>query len=340
MKWYNDKRCMGIVLSTRVRLARNIKGYSFIGKMTPEQRASMIKEVKNVCEKYGTERYNYIDMRIKSIAEKNYLVEEHIISSEFASITSSDNSMLIRDENNSISMMVGEEDHIRIQSIRPGMAIEEAYKAADLTDNMLSAGLEFAFDDKLGYLTRCPSNTGTGMRISCMLHLPMLTRNDLIKQVVEYCTRNGLTVRGFFGEGSNADGEIYQISNQITLGISETETIKIMTEAVSLIAEKERNLRNKLKCQPPAVIEKLWRSYGILTQARCMNSGEFLKLWSDCMLGSDSGIIDEIVNVNMVRMLIECMPYHIMNGPSNCTDPILRDSARADIIRNMLKTKG
>ncbi len=336
MKWFSDIRSNGIVLSTRVRLARNIKGYPFGNKISTEQRAELLKEVRHTFEKYGTERYNYIDMASKSALEKNLLVEEHIISPEFASISASQNSMLVYDENNSVSIMVGEEDHIRIQAIRPGFAVKDALESADSVDNMLSSGLEFSFDDKLGYLTCCPSNTGTGLRISCMVHLPMLTRNDYMKSVIEYCTRSGFTVRGFFGEGSRADGEIYQISNQITLGISEEDTVRKIEEVIGEIVNKENSLRTQLKSSPEIVKDKLWRSFGILCNARCMNLKEFLSLLSDCMLGKECGILTELNEKNLVRVLIDCMPAHLVNYDSDCKNPEQRDIFRAERIRTML----
>ena len=247
MKWFANRECNGIILSTRVRLARNVKGYPFSPKLSAEQKSAMISDVKTAFEKYGTDRYNYVDISTRSMHDRKLLVEEHMISTDFASMPSSEKGMLVYDESGSVSVMIGEEDHIRIQAIKSGLAVKEAYNSASYIDEMLSKGLEFSFDRNLGYLTCCPSNTGTGMRISCMVHLPMLSRNDYMKSVFEYCSRQGLTVRGFYGEGSKADGEIYQISNQITLGLSEEETITRLEDAVNVIANKERSLRDQLK---------------------------------------------------------------------------------------------
>ena len=340
MKWYSGIECNGIILSTRVRLARNVRGYPFASKLSPEQKSAMIADVNDTFEKFGLERYNYIDIGTKSSHDKKILVEEHIISSEFAEMPPSEKGLLITDESGNVSVMVGEEDHIRIQVIQAGGEIKEAYSCAEKIDDMLSKGLEFSFDKKLGYLTCCPSNTGTGMRISCMLHLPMLSRNNYIKSVFEYCSRLGLTVRGFYGEGSKAEGEIYQISNQITLGISEEETIKRLEEAVKIIASKEQNLRDQLKNAPEIVNDKLWRSYGILSYARSVSSGEFLNLWSDCMLAKDCGIIPELQKINMIRLLIGCMPAHVADGISNGQDASERDIYRAQIIRLELQKNG
>lgn len=337
MKWYTSGVADGVVLSTRVRLARNLAKYPFSVKLGEKQRAQMLQDVKNTFEKFGTDRYNFVDMTLKSAAERSAMVEEHIISPEFASKPESEKRMLIYDENGSASVMAGEEDHLRIQAVRAGFAVEEAYGAALRVDEMLAKGLEFAFDEKYGYLTGCLSNTGSGMRISCMLHLPMLTRNNYMKSVMEFCSRLGLTVRGFYGEGSTADGEIYQISNQITLGISDEETISKLTDAVNAIAEKEKTLREALKKGGVSVKDKLWRSYGILTNARTVGTSEFLTLWSDCMLGKNCGIIDVLDSKNMVQLLIESMPAHIIQSDDSARDAAVRDELRASRIREYLK---
>lgn len=336
MKWYHNGDCDGVVLSTRVRLARNIASYPFSPKLNDEQRAQMLKETKEVFEKYGTVRYNFIDMTAKSALERSALVEEHLISREFASGADSEKRMLVYDENGSASVMVGEEDHLRIQAVRAGFDTEGAYAAANAVDEMLSKGLEFAFDEKLGYLTCCPSNTGTGMRASCMLHLPMLTRNNYMKSLVELCTRMGLTVRGFYGEGSRADGEIYQVSNQVTLGISEEETLRRLSQTVQAIVEKENKLREKAKKAGADTEDKLWRSFGILRCARKLDSAEFLSLWSDCLLGKTLGILPELENKNLVALLIESMPAHIAVKNEKANDPVTRDVLRAERVREAL----
>lgn len=337
LKWYMEKNDNDIVLSTRVRLARNLKDYPFSTKLTIEQRSQMLKEVKSNIERYGTCRYNYIDISAKSAIEKNFLVEEHIISREFASMPPSEHRMLIFDENGNTSIMVGEEDHLRIQTIRAGFCLEDTLRVAMETDEILSKGLEFAFSEELGYLTCCPSNTGTGMRASVMLHLPLLSRNNYMKAIIELCSRRGLTVRGFYGEGSGADGEIYQISNQMTLGISEEESIKNLSETVNAIVEKEKELRGKFKDLSAFEIDKLWRSYGILSYTRCISTEEFLRLWSDVALARECGLIEELKEKNLIKLLIECMPAHIISAGENASTPDLRDMRRAEKIREFLK---
>ena len=336
MKWYNSFDSNGIVLSTRIRLARNIASYPFSPKLGETQRAAMLRDVRNAFERYGTSMYNYIDVSSKSIEERQALVEEHIISRDFAVMPSSEKRLLVYDENGSVSVMVGEEDHLRIQAVRPSLALDEAYKAASYVDDILSKGIEYAFSPSLGYLTCCPSNTGTGLRASCMLHLPMITRNGYIKDVIEFCSKLGLTVRGFYGEGSKAEGELYQVSNQITMGISEEDTLLRLQDAVKAIAGKEIALRKQLENASEAVKDKLWRSYGILSFARSVSTAEFLTLWSDCMLGKCTGILDKLEGKNLVRLLIECMPSHITLSGYNIDTAEKRDATRADKIREFL----
>lgn len=337
MKWYNSsvnaENLSGVVISSRIRLARNLEEYPFSPKLSEERKAKMISDVRDAFTKYGTDMYNYVDMSAKTDAEKQCLVEEHLISPDFARAPSSDKRMLVYDENGSVSVMVGEEDHIRIQAVRSGFALENAYESAAKTDEMLQKGLRFAFDEKLGYLTCCPSNTGTGMRASVMLHLPMLTRNNYMKSVIEYCTRLGLTVRGFYGEGSEALGELYQISNQITLGISEEDTLQRLSEAVNKIAGKENSLREKIKNDKDAE-DKLWRSYGILTNARKLSTNEFLGFWSDVMLGVNTGIVEAAKGKNFLQLLVESMPAHVARSSEAAKDPEVRDALRADRIRS------
>ncbi len=339
MKWYNADEANGIVLSTRIRLARNIASYPFSPKLGEAQRVAMLRDVRNAFDRYGTSMYNFIDISSKSIEERQALVEEHIISRDFAVMPSSEKRLLVYDENGSVSVMVGEEDHLRIQAVRPGLALDDAYKAASYVDDMLSKGIEYAFSPKLGFLTCCPSNTGTGLRASCMLHLPMLTRNGYIKDVIEFCSKLGLTVRGFYGEGSKAEGEIYQVSNQITLGISEEDTLKRLSDAVNVIATRESALRQQLGNSSPYLKDKLWRSYGILSCARAVSSAEFLGLWSDCMLGKCTGIIDKLSKHNLVRILIECMPAHIVLSGDDIDSGEKRDVARADRIRDFMSVE-
>lgn len=339
MKWYSDKRsCDGVVLSSRVRLARNLSELPFPKKCTPQQRIEVCNKIKDAVEKHSCERYNYIDMSSLSELERSVLREDHLVSHEFCEGDPSGR-MLITDENNTLAVMVNEEDHLRIQSIVPGLDIEGAYKRAESFDCAVSMGAEIAFDEKLGYLTGCPTNLGTGMRASVMLHLPAMTSCGQIKSMINLMTKIGLTVRGMYGEGSDADGCLYQLSNQVTLGISENDAIEKLANAVNQISEREKQLRETLLSGGGIDFEdSICRSYGILRYAKKLSSREFIKLWSDVRFGIESGVIRDMDSVNLTRLLIEVMPAHIVvkYGNAENTGTSFRDMKRAEIVKSYL----
>ncbi len=334
MKWYNDKRaCDGIVISSRIRLARNLADYPFPSKCTDAQLSEVCSAVKAALEKGACERFNYIAMSSLSNVEKSLLVEDHMASPDFCDGKSAGR-MLITDEQSTASVMVNEEDHLRIQAIAPGLDLEGAYKRASDIDDAISDGTNIAFDEKFGYLTACPTNLGTGMRASVMLHLPAMTYLGKIGSVMNLMTKIGLTVRGLYGEGSSADGCLYQISNQITLGIGEKDAIEKLTSAVTQIAENEKNLREALLSGGGVDFEdSIFRSFGILKYARKLSSVEFLKLWSDVKFGVDAGVITELSGVNLTKLLVEVMPAHIMQKYEGLEKPAARDIKRAEIVR-------
>ena len=339
MKWYSDKRsCDGVVLSSRVRLARNLSEYPFPKKCTPQLKTEVCNKIKEAVEKHTTERFNYIDVNAISELERSVLTEDHLISREFCE-GDCFGRMLITDENSTLSVMVNEEDHLRIQSIVPGLDIIGAYKRAESFDRAVSMGANIAFDEKLGYLTGCPTNLGTGMRASVMLHLPAMTSCGQIKSMVNLMTKIGLTVRGMYGEGSDADGCLYQLSNQVTLGISESDAIEKLENAVSQISDREKQLRETLLSGGGIDFEdSICRSYGILRYAKKLSSREFIKLWSDVRFGVESGVIRDIDGVNLTKLLVEVMPAHIVEkyGSAENSGTSFRDIKRAEIVKSYL----
>lgn len=334
MKWYNSKEAScGVVISSRVRLARNLSDTVFPQRADEAERTRVCERVRDALGKNGYERYNYISMKSLSSLDKSLLLEDHLISREFY-LSDGEGRMLVTDENNTVSCMINEEDHLRIQAISPGLDIEGAYARASAVDDILSEGLSFAFDKELGYLTSCPTNLGTGLRASCMLHLPALTLAGGISSLVTLLTKLGLTVRGLYGEGSEADGCLYQISNQVTLGISEKDAIEKLSNAVSQIVEKEQRLRTDLMKRGGVDFEdSVYRSYGILKYARKISSGEFLKHWSTVRLGAECGVIKELEGVNLTRLLIETAPSHVMSRNKDIKSADERDERRAQIIK-------
>lgn len=335
MKWYCDRKSSdGVVLSSRVRLARNLADFPYPRKCSEADKEKICETVKDTLQKLACERFNYINMNELSSAERSVLLEDHLISPEFCEGDCAGR-MLVTDEQSTVSIMVNEEDHLRIQSIMPGLDILNAYERASSVDDIIAGGAKEAFDKKLGYLTSCPTNLGTGMRASVMLHLPALTSCGQIKALVNLMTKIGLTVRGLYGEGSDADGCLYQISNQITLGVSERDAIDKLANAVKQVVERERQMRETLLSGGGLDFEdSICRSYGILRYAKKISSKEFLKLWSDVKFGVESGVIKDMQNINLTRLLIEVMPAHIMQKYPESSGPAQRDTKRAEIIKS------
>ena len=337
MKWYQTSISPdSIVISSRVRLARNLENYPFPQKLDNSGREKVISEVKNALTKFSDEKFIYSELSERTPGENAVLAEDHLISREFCDLPHSTKRTLITNESGNVAVMVCEEDHLRIQSILPGLAIEKAYENADAMDDIISEGVTYAYDEKLGYLTSCPTNFGTGLRASVMLHLPAIKEAGYLKSVISLMTKIGLTVRGLYGEGSESQGCLYQISNQITLGISEKDTIEKLTNAVAKIVDKETELRAQLATSSKEAFEdRIWRAYGTLTNARLMSFSEFVSLWSDIKLGVVTGVLDDrdIRSKNLTSLLISAMPSHICEAHPDAKDPSKRDLYRAKMLR-------
>ena len=269
-----------IAVSTRIRLARNLSGLPFPARMTPEQRKELNLKVKNAVLQSNTpfaKSLKYIDMADVPQTEIAAMVERHIISPEFAEENADRAIIISADE--SISIMIGEEDHVRIQVILGGLQLEKAYDTAEQLDSLLYNELHFAFDRSLGFLTECPTNLGTGLRASVMLHLPVTESNGEISSIAETVGKIGFTVRGMYGEGSKASASMYQVSNQITLGISEKNAIdnlKIITAQLIDKERKARNSLNKIKLE-----DMCFRALGTLQNCRVLSSKEMMDLLSE-----------------------------------------------------------
>jgi protein arginine kinase len=242
-------------------------------------------------------------------------------------------------EDESRAVMVNEEDHIRLQSLQPGLNLQKALDAADALDDELEQSLTYAFSTKLGYLTACPSNLGTGMRASVMLHLPGLCLTEEINPVVNAVSKIGLAVRGMWGEGSEAAGHMFQISNQITLGKTEVEIISHLDQIVLEVIEHEKNARLRLmETQEIRVHDHIGRAYGILAHAAMMNSKEALDLLSGLRLGADLNLVPEIDRHDIDHLLIQIQPAHLQRAAGAALSPDERDIKRAQLIRSFLDT--
>ncbi len=335
MKWYeNTDNKNDVVVSSRVRFARNLSEFSFPSRLDETSSKRVALCIRQALEKNDENKLTYTEM--SGNRDKNLLVEEHIISPDFAAETNIYRS-LITNEDKSLAVMINEEDHVRIQAILSGLRLDEAYDMANKTDDILIASAPVAFDENIGFLTACPTNLGTGMRASVMLHLPALSAFGHIKSIVNLMNKIGLTIRGIYGEGSEAVGCMYQLSNQVTLGLSEEDIISKLKSATNQIAERERELRKKLlEEQDSDVYDKLYRSLGTLKYARRISTDEASKLISNVLLASNCGLMPEIKDKNLIKLLFEIMPYHIVDRFPDAATSEGRDKYRADIIREYL----
>lgn len=337
MAWYQVKgNDSDTVISSRIRLARNLSGFAFGKKLTSERAEEMIGLVTKALE---DKDFIKIDMGELDDLKKQSLVEEHLISRELAATKAP--AALLRRDARSLSIMLGEEDHIRLQCILPGLALRDAYRFAAEVDEQLDSTLPLAFDEKLGYLTHCPTNLGTGMRASVMLFLPALTKGGYIPSLTHQLSKLGLTVRGLYGEGSASHASIWQISNQITLGISEEDILRKLEDAVGTIIEKERALRADVSAEEAALREdKICRAEGILRYAKRLSTEEFFSLYTDLKLGVALGIITSIDDTTLNTLLINVLPatlsLHANEIPKTA---FLRDAYRATFIKEALEVK-
>ncbi len=336
-KWYNSEGPQGdVAISTRVRLARNLRDIPFPGRLPEERRDEILSRVRDALMENpaAAKLFTYTDMEQLPRVEAGVLAEKHLISPEFAA---SQKGGLILSEDEAQSVMLLEEDHLRIQCLAAGFEPDAAYEAADRLDCLLEEKLDYAFDEKLGYLTSCPTNLGTGLRVSVMLHLSALTAGGIMGQLINAVGKLGLTVRGLYGEGSQALGGIYQVSNQVTLGLSEQEIIDKLKSVAGQIIEQERLARENLrKADELALSDKVWRSYGLLTHARSLSSGEFMGLVSDVRLGAAMGLIPGIQLRDMNALIVAAQPAGVASRRSDATEPRKRDAARAELIKEML----
>lgn len=328
--WYcNNSPEEDIVVSTRVRLARNLSGIPFPSRMTAEMREELKQKVKKVIKESNTplaKNLKFIDMADVPDVEIGAMVERHIISPEFAK--SNIGRAVILSDDESISIMIGEEDHIRIQVILGGLQLEKAYDIAEQIDSLLHSSLHFAFDSNLGYLTECPTNLGTGLRASVMLHLPLCESTGQLSTLSETVSKIGFTVRGLYGEGSKSAASLYQISNQITLGINEKNAIDNLKIITSQLVDKERQAEKLI--ETISVEDKVYRALGTLENCRILESKEMINLISLIKLGVRMGIIKD--DYSPIKLLIETQPNMLMKK-YGVLEPQERDKVRANHIR-------
>src|SRR5712671_6985805 len=326
-----------IVMSSRVRLARNLKGFPFPGWAKKVDRVKALDVVRPAVECLGQMEGAFSESMDNLLAmDKQILVERHLISREHAAKGVGSGLVLNRDE--TLCVMINEEDHLRMQALRPGLQLRQAWTTLDQSDSMLEKKLEFAFSPELGYLTACPTNLGTGIRVSAMLHLPGLVLAEQINPIIQSVNKLGLAVRGLYGEGTEALGNVFQVSNQMTLGEAEGAIVERLEKVLAQIIEHEENARaNLIEKKPKMVYNHIGRAYGILANAHSISSKETMNLLSLMRLGVDVALFPGVERALVDELFILTQPAHLQKQHSEKLTAEERDLLRADMVRERLK---
>jgi protein arginine kinase len=327
------------VISSRIRLARNLTGLPFPMLATGQQSREVLEKVSEAMENEDLKELGHFSIvPLSGISEldKRVLVEKHLISPNLANESRSGAAIL--SDNESISIMVNEEDHIRIQCLTSGFQIREAWDMANRIDDILESQLNYAFDERFGYLTSCPTNVGTGLRASVMVHLPALVMTQQVGRILSAVTQVGLVVRGMYGEGSETSGNLFQVSNQITLGQSEEEIIANLYSVVQQIIEHERAARERLQEDTPyRLADRIHRSFGILSHAVILDSKEAMQRLSDVRLGIDLGLITDLQPKTLNELLVMTQPGFLQKHSGELLTAENRDIRRAELIRERVQ---
>ena len=327
-----------IVMSSRVRLARNLRDAVFPGWAKKPERVRVLELIRPAIENLPEMKDAFSEaMENLGALDKQILVERHLISREHAAKSAGSGLVFSRDE--MYCVMINEEDHLRIQVLRAGFQLKKTWSTIDELDSVLEEQLDYAFSSTLGYLTACPTNLGTAMRASAMMHLPALVISSQMEKVVRAVNQLGMVVRGLFGEGSDANGSIFQISNQTTLGESEDDIIKRLQAVLQSIVEHEVTAREKLlEADAAKLSDKIGRAYGILQNSHLLNSSEAMNLLSLIRLGVDLGLFPEEHRATIARLFIEAQPGHLQYKQKGEFEPAQRDLLRAACLRTEFAT--
>lgn len=326
-----------VVISSRIRLARNISGFLFHNKLDADHESMIIEEVHKAVKASPMLKdslfFHYKDLKEN---DKQFLFERHLISPEHA--RGKGKKALVVSKNEVISIMVLEEDHLRIQSFQSGFNLMEAWRVIDKIDTELEAQLGFAFDSSLGYLTACPTNVGTGLRASCMLHLPCLVTTKQITKVLQAVAKLGMAVRGLYGEGTQAVGNFFQFSNQITLGQNEEDIIDNLERVIKQVIGHEKESREHLVAKKRDKLEdQIWRSLGTLKSARLLSSNEAISLLSLLRLGLDIKFLAGLTEAELNSLFLITQPAHLQKMFGSELSSAERDYKRAELFRDRLK---
>jgi protein arginine kinase len=326
-----------IVMSSRVRLARNLRNAPFPGWAKKTERVRVLDLLRPAIEQLPEMKEAFSEsMDNLSALDKQILVERHLISREHAARTAGSGLVLNREE--SLCVMINEEDHLRMQALRPGLQLKQAWLAIDQVDTSLERKLDYAFSREVGYLTACPTNLGTGIRVSAMLHLPGLVLAEQINAIIQSVNRLGLAVRGLYGEGTEALGNVFQVSNQQTLGETENTIVERLDKVLSQIIEHEENARaTLLEKKPKMVYNHIGRAYGILANAHSISSKETMNLLSLMHLGMDLNLFPGADRSLTDELFILTQPAHLQRSHSEKLTAEERDLLRADMLREHLR---
>lgn len=321
-----------VVISSRVRLARNVAGLPFPHKLRRERGAMIAKQVYDALAPNGS--YNLYRVSASNQLDLDVLKEKHLISED---LLRADNGAAIINDAETVSIMINEEDHIREQCILRGFKLDEAYAEINKADDIIGEKVKFAFDARLGYLTCCPSNIGTGMRASVMMFLPALSLTNGIESCINAVSRLNMTVRGVYGEGSKADGYLYQISNQRTLGMTEKDILGAVRSAINYVSDAELRARMRLKADEPALKDKIFRAWGVATNAYKLTTGEAMQILSLIRLGAYYGYIGVKNDIEFQNLITGCQPANMqrLSGKNMSVDE--RDIMRADYLSSRLR---
>lgn len=330
-----------VVVSTRIRLARNLAGFPFANRASPAQKAEIEGKVREAMGKAELPiRLDYIGVSGMNPLDRQFLVERQLISREMANVLEGPRGVAF-DERESAAIMVNEEDQLRIQVMRSGLDLDDAWQAIDQIDDALEKRLTYAFHEQFGYLTACPTNVGTGMRASVMLHLPALGLTKQIEKVFRALQKINLVVRGLYGEGSRASGDLYQISNQVTLGRSESRVLQEIREVIAMILQYERSARTALiKERKQAEQDRVARALGVLSSATMITAEETMEYLSTVRLGVALHLLDDLPATTLNQLFIQTQAAHLQKIMGQPLDGEERNAARAQYLRTKLRELG
>ncbi|NLM76201.1 MAG: protein arginine kinase [Clostridiaceae bacterium] len=339
-KWYVDTGPdSDVVISSRVRLARNFNNYPFPHRSLPEHQEKVIRETCDALFSDNPklkETFSLIRLHELTPIERQVLMEKHLISKELAESNLNAGALISKDEQ--VSIMLNEEDHLRIQCLATGMQLEKAFDICNYLDNVIADKIDYAYSNTIGYLTSCPTNVGTAIRVSVMLHLPALTMTGYIKPILESCGKLGLAVRGLYGENTEAYGNMFQLSNQVTLGKNENDIVMSVKNISYQIIEQERLLRIELLNKNNVkLVDRIMRSYGILRYAQSLSSDEALQRLSDIRLGINLGLIEDLTEKDLSIMFLMIQPGNLQQYEKRELGPEERDIARANYVRKYMQ---